>query len=57
MKMLQKKYGHNGLVMSYGHIGDGNLHINICFDRKLNVEVDEKEIFEFVVKLGGSMSA
>lgn len=55
--MLQKKYGHNGLVMSYGHIGDGNLHINICFDRKLNAEVDEKEIFEFVVKLGGSMSA
>ena len=49
------------MILGYGHIGDGNLHINICVKRDSEAlhkqVIDEKEIFEYVIKLGGSMSA
>jgi FAD/FMN-containing dehydrogenase len=45
----------DGYVIGYGHIGDGNLHLNICLERGKTFE--EKDIFEEVVKNHGSISA
>jgi len=42
-------------ILGYGHIGDGNLHINIC--TKNNERVDDEEIFKRVVSYKGSISA
>jgi len=63
MKMLreiEKKYDIN--IICYGHAGDGNIHANVIKDKmpdeKWNQVLPEvvKEIFEEVVKLGGSIS-
>ena len=37
-----KMQGRKAYVMGYGHIGDGNLHINICMDKG---DFDERFIF------------
>ena len=51
-------------VVWYGHIGDGNLHLNILKPEALDVAVFKarcgevsKEIFEAIQSLGGSVSA
>lgn len=48
-------------TVGYGHIGDGNLHINVAAVDKSKEELIEKAIepfiFEWVVKFGGSISA
>lgn len=60
IKEVGKKYGFNSVC--YGHVGDGNLHINIMkeelSDAYWNKEVNEAigEIFEEVVRLGGTLS-
>jgi len=63
MKMLreiEKKYDIN--IICYGHAGDGNIHANVIKDKmpdeKWNKVLPEvvREIFEEVVKLGGSIS-
>lgn len=41
--------------MGYGHIGDGNLHINICLDK--DEIFDEQFIIDEVIKNKGSISA
>lgn len=46
-------------TIGYGHIGDGNLHLNVCV-RKYTKEVEnllEPFVFEFVAKHKGSVSA
>lgn len=43
------------LVLNYGHIGDGNIHINLCSESKVCLE--DREFYEIVVKGGGSISA
>ncbi|MCX6166009.1 MAG: FAD-binding oxidoreductase, partial [Ignavibacteriae bacterium] len=54
------KYGL--AIISYGHAGDGNLHINILKkdlpDDVWNSQVDKavKEIFQLTVSLGGTIS-
>ncbi len=69
---MRKKLGEKGLwlgegnyegrvrdVVGYGHIGDGNLHINICCD-KYDEEIEkviEPYIYELVAKEKGSISA
>jgi FAD/FMN-containing dehydrogenase len=45
------------LIIGYGHIGDGNIHINICVKEGQKVEMTEGEIFQEVVGKGGSISA
>lgn len=45
----------NAYSMGYGHIGDGNLHINICI--KKGQEFDERFIIDEVIKNKGSISA
>ncbi|KAK6634975.1 hypothetical protein RUM44_000224 [Polyplax serrata] len=47
------------IVMGYGHLGDGNLHLNICsneFDQSLKDQI-EPFVFETTQKLNGSISA
>lgn len=63
MKMLrgiEKKYDIN--IICYGHAGDGNIHANVIKDKMLDEKWNKvlpevvREIFEEVVKLGGSIS-
>jgi glycolate oxidase len=56
---LAKKYRLT--IVSFGHAGDGNIHVNIMLDRK---SVDElkrsrkavEELFRTVLRLGGTLS-
>ncbi len=56
---IAKKY--NLVVVNFGHIGDGNLHVNILYD-KLNKEELERaekavdEIFELALSYNGSIT-
>src|SRR5208283_1333199 len=48
-------------IISFGHAGDGNLHVNIMVDRNNKEEFGRglelvKRIFEITLKLGGSLS-
>ena len=49
------------LIVSFGHAGDGNIHVNVMYDAK-NPEEDAKaktaveEIFRTVMALGGTLS-
>ncbi len=60
IKEIGKRYGFNSVC--YGHLGDGNLHINILKedipDEKWTTEVMDGigEIFSLAVKLGGTLS-
>ncbi len=59
LKRLANKYG---LPMpAYGHAGDGNVHVNIMFDKGIPQEarsVDEaiKELFRKVIDMNGTIS-
>lgn len=60
VKGIGKKYGFRSVC--YGHAGDGNLHVNIIkgdlSDAFWNTEITKgiREIFELVVRLGGTLS-
>ncbi|XP_046849155.1 D-2-hydroxyglutarate dehydrogenase, mitochondrial-like [Xenia sp. Carnegie-2017] len=57
---LRERIGNEVLIVSgYGHIGDGNLHLNIVtkdYDVRIH-HLLEPYIFEWVQKCGGSISA
>lgn len=61
VKKIGEKYGFK--TICYGHAGDGNLHVNIMKEGLTDLEWREevpkgiKEIFEFVVEKGGTISA
>lgn len=71
VKATEERLGVNGLiskdddtkpvhsVIGYGHIGDGNLHLNICVREYTKCVEDALEpfVFEFVSKHHGSVSA
>ncbi|MCJ7833277.1 MAG: FAD-binding protein [Deltaproteobacteria bacterium] len=49
------------LVVSFGHAGDGNIHVNIMFDGNKSGEQEKArealaEIFKTVLELGGTLS-
>jgi glycolate oxidase len=60
VKEIGKKYGFRSVC--YGHAGDGNLHVNIIkgdlSNEFWNTEITKgiREIFELVVRLGGTLS-
>lgn len=60
VKNIGEKYGFNSVC--YGHAGDGNLHVNIIKGNlseeqwKNDVTAGIREIFELVVRLGGTLS-
>jgi glycolate oxidase len=49
---------HDLLIVNFGHAGDGNIHTNIMLDEAEagRAESAVKEIFEAVLRLGGSIS-
>ncbi|MGM0682448.1 MAG: FAD-binding oxidoreductase [Thermodesulfobacteriota bacterium] len=58
-KKLSRKYGI--IIFTFGHAGDGNIHINIMLDKKNENEyrqaLDAKEkLFSEVLRLGGTLS-
>src|SRR5690606_18937100 len=60
IKELEKKYEFESV--SYGHAGDGNLHVNILknnlTDKEWNEEIPKaiRELFNLCKKLGGTIS-
>lgn len=60
IKEIGKKYGFNSVC--YGHLGDGNLHINVMkeqiSDEDWNTKINDGigEIFKLTVSLGGTLS-
>ncbi len=60
IKQIGKAYGFN--TVCFGHLGDGNLHVNILkediSDHDWNTRIPDGigEIFKLVVKLGGTLS-
>ena len=49
---------HRVRCASYGHAGDGNLHVNVLFDRDAQerAEAAVREVMEATVELGGTIS-
>lgn len=49
---------HNLRCASYGHAGDGNLHVNVLFDRGSEDRAHKavREVMEATVELGGTIS-
>ena len=60
IKEIGKRYGFNSVC--YGHLGDGNLHINVMkekiSDEDWNTKINDGigEIFKLAVNLGGTLS-
>jgi glycolate oxidase len=49
------------LIVSFGHAGDGNIHVNVMYDgtkteEKIKAEEAVNEIFQVVLDLGGTLS-
>jgi glycolate oxidase len=59
---LQRISEESGIkIISFGHAGDGNIHVNVMVDRDNKKEYAKgmetvKRIFEITLKLGGSIS-
>jgi FAD/FMN-containing dehydrogenase len=60
----RKKVGHLAKVIGYGHIGDYNLHLNVCYNKFVKDEtyyelekIMEPFIYDYLVKYRGSISA
>lgn len=52
---------YNLTILTFGHAGDGNIHVNIMLDRRDSQELDrglaaKKELFQRVIGLGGTLS-
>jgi glycolate oxidase len=60
IKQIGNTYGFNSVC--YGHLGDGNLHINVMKEQISDVDWNSKinegigEIFKLAVSLGGTLS-
>ncbi|OKY77044.1 MAG: glycolate oxidase subunit GlcD [Desulfobulbaceae bacterium DB1] len=52
---------HKLVIFTFGHAGDGNIHVNIMLDKKNTEELEssrkaKKELFDRVLELGGTLS-
>ncbi len=65
MELLQRVWrvaeDLNLMIPVYGHAGDGNLHLNIMYDKGTQAEIQRahaavEKCFEIVIDLGGSIS-
>jgi glycolate oxidase len=59
LERLGRKY--NLPMPAYGHAGDGNIHVNILFDKKVPGEEEKvtaavRELFQAVIEMRGSLS-
>lgn len=51
----------NIIILTFGHAGDGNIHVNIMFDRSVAEDVERAEkakdqLFKQTISLGGTLS-
>jgi len=58
-RVISEKYSLK--IVVYGHAGDGNLHVNILYDRNNNTETNNarlasEEVFKKTIELGGTIS-
>jgi glycolate oxidase len=62
LKALRRLSDETGInIVSFGHAGDGNIHVNLMVDRKDKEEFERamklvKEIFSITLALGGTIS-
>jgi glycolate oxidase len=59
MERLQAEFGLP--IVSFGHVGDGNLHVNLMIDNSNQAEREtagtvKRRIFELAVEMGGTIS-
>jgi glycolate oxidase len=59
MERLQAEFGLP--IVSFGHVGDGNLHVNLMIDKsnqaeRESAEIVKRRIFELAVEMGGTIS-
>ena len=52
---------HNLTILTFGHAGDGNIHVNIMLDKTDSQEYDhgnraKEQLFEKVINMGGTLS-
>lgn len=50
---------HGLIILTFGHLGDGNIHVNIMYDQRTRHEAAmraKKEVLRLVLSLGGSLS-
>lgn len=64
VEILREKIGDKALVIGYGHVGDCNVHINICLDSYEKndnfydvLNILEPFIFDYLREVNGSISA
>ena len=60
-KIIALKNKSGLVVASYGHAGDGNIHVNIMLDKEdkaalKKAEAVIEELFDYTLKLGGTLS-
>lgn len=58
-RTLSEKFGLK--IVVYGHAGDGNLHVNILYNKKIETELNNarlasEEVFKKTIQLGGNIS-
>ena len=53
---LAKEYGDSLLMVRFGHLGDGNLHMNLVGEDTV-LATAEAEIYQMVAELGGAITA
>lgn len=62
VKGIQEIARRHGLVIaSFGHAGDGNIHVNVMYDKRVNSESERasravEEVFELTLRLKGTIS-
>lgn len=62
LKALRRVSDETGItIVSFGHAGDGNIHVNLMVDRNNKEELEKamklvKEIFSITLELGGTIS-
>jgi glycolate dehydrogenase FAD-linked subunit len=59
MEALQEEYGVP--IVCFGHVGDGNMHVNIMIDaadpsEHERGELAKRRVFELAVEMGGTIS-
>jgi glycolate oxidase len=62
LEAMERLQAESGLpIVCFGHVGDGNIHVNLMIDaanagQKLKAENVKRRIFELAVEMGGTIS-
>jgi glycolate oxidase len=62
LEAMEKLQADSGLpIVCFGHVGDGNIHVNLMIDaanaeEKAKAETVKRRIFELAVEMGGTIS-